>query len=482
MKRGNRVRSPMSRFSSFRGWLAAAGVGLAGGAATAQADTAPPTVAPVAANDRIALGVEIRATPAELDSGAVRELIASELDVAVTEVTPQWPPLGVVLVAIDHNAARVVYRRTSGASIERSLSLPLVPAERVQLIAFIATNLVRDQASEILAAMSRRPAGPAAQLEAPAPAPAEPVPPSQHMLASVGFVPPLQLDRLYGPHVIVGAGLYAVMGMQDGSEVASVSGVVDYQRHFATGVQIGGAVAITRQLDGVQLAGVTSVADHAHGVQLAGAASVASRVTGLQLAGAVNVGGDVSGAQIAPINIARKVHGLQLGVVNISDGDDDAVPIGLINIARHGRTELETSVDSSELSTLTLRHGPKHVQNVVGIGWAPSHDGILFGVGLGFHQSALSAAVPFTLDIDAMLWTPAGWNTEDFGVLNQLRTTIAVPVGAIDVVAGVSGNVYVNDGNGLLSDLHPHLDHTYTSGTTTVTLWPSGFVGLRLRT
>jgi hypothetical protein len=472
----------MSRFCSFRGWLAAACFALAGGAAAAQADTGPPSVAPVAANDRIALGLEIRAAPAELDSGAVRDLIATELDVAVTEITPQWPPLGVVIVAIDHNAARVVYRRTSGASIERTLSLPLVPAERVQLIAFIATNLVRDQASEILATMSRRAVGPTAQIEAPAPAPVEPVPPSQHMLASAGFVPPLQIDRLYGRHVIVGAGLYVVMGMQDGSEVLSLSGVVDYQRRFATGVQIAGAVTITSQLDGVQLAGAASLANHAQGVQIAGATSVASRVTGLQLAGAVNVADEVRGVQIAPVNIAHKLHGLQLGVVNISDGDDDAVPIGIINIARHGRTEFETTVDSSELSTLTLRHGPRHVQNVVGIGWAPSHDGLLFGAGLGFHQGFPSAAVPFSLDVDAMAWTPAAWNTEDLGLLNQLRTTIAVPVGPIDVIGGVSGNVYVNDGKGFLSDLHPHLDHTYTSGTTTVTLWPSGFVGLRLRT
>jgi hypothetical protein len=34
---------------------------------------------------------------------------------------------------------------------------------------------------------------------------------------------------------------------------------------------------------------------------------------------------------------------------------------------------------------------------------------------------------------------------------------------------------------GLLKDLHPHGETTYTSGTTSITVWPSGFLGLRVR-
>jgi hypothetical protein len=67
-------------------------------------------------------------------------------------------------------------------------------------------------------------------------------------------------------------------------------------------------------------------------------------------------------------------------------------------------------------------------------------------------------------------------------ILSQLRATLAVPVGPIDIIGGAIANVYVDDGNGILQDLHLHLDRVYRSGTTQVALWPSGFVGLRLRT
>jgi hypothetical protein len=67
-------------------------------------------------------------------------------------------------------------------------------------------------------------------------------------------------------------------------------------------------------------------------------------------------------------------------------------------------------------------------------------------------------------------------------MLNQLRATIAVPVGPLDLIGGAIANVYVEDGNGIFADLHPHYDHVYRSGTTLVAIWPSAFVGLRLHT
>jgi hypothetical protein len=489
----------MSR-STFRASLTALSC-VAAGAAPAAAQgggTAPPATASGATagvKDRLVLGIEIHVAQAELDAHAVRDAVTSDLGVPVTEATAEDPTLGVITITLERSAVRVVYRRSGAPKIERVLTLPAAPDERVQLIAFIVTNLVRDQASEVLAQLAPRSDAAAAPVDAALPD----ARPGNEMIATIGLVPPLSVDRLFGSHVVVGAGLHLVMGVQEGSRYLSVSGAVDYQRRFASGVQIAGAAAISRKVDGAQIAGAASIASDLHGAQIAGAASVASQVHGMQIGGAATyaggvhgvqlaggaaIAGEVHGIQISPVNVAGKLHGLQLGIVNISDGDDDAVPIGLINFARHGRTEVEAAVDSSEMSTLTLRHGPRYVQNVWGVGYVAGYDKALIGIGLGAHQAFSAGTVPFTVDVDAMMWTPGRWNSDGLMQLNQLRATLAVPVGPIDIVGGVIGNVHVEDvpaEMGLLKDLHPHGETTYTSGTTRVTLWPSGFLGLRLR-
>jgi len=473
----------MSRSTSFRASLAAAVLAVAAPAAAQAGAGAPP---PSSAS-QLVLGIEIRVAPAELDAGAVREAITSDLGVQLTDVTAQRPALGVIVVTLDRSAAHVVYRRDGADTIERTLALPSVPNERVQLIAFLVTNLVRDQASEALAQLARPGAVPTVDVRA-----VLATPPAHAQLATIGLVPPLQVDRLFAPRSVVGFGVYGVMGMQDGTRYASVSGAVDYQRQFASGVQIGGAaayspvvagaqiagaVSISRQHEGLQLAGAASISSRVRGLQLAGAATVADEVTGVQVAGAANVAGDVHGMQLGAVNIATRMHGLQLGIINISDGNDDAIPIGLINFARHGRTAVEASADSSEMTSLTLRHGPRYVHNVWGFAYIGGYDEVMAGVGIGTHADIAAIGI----DVDAMSWNPI----EDNGgltMLNQLRATVAVPVGPVDIVGGAIGNVYVEDGASILKELHPHLETTYTSGATRVVIWPSAFLGVRLRT
>jgi len=431
-----------------------------------------------AAHEPLALGLRIDAAPAEVDAGAVRDAVAADLDVPVDAAGAQPPALGVVTVTLERNAARLVYRRGDGVSTERTLTLPAEPAERVELIAFMVTNLVRDQTSEALAQLSRRTAPPAAAARRAPPPASGP----DEIAVSGGLAPPLLIDRLFGEHHVVGGGLYLLSGIQDGSRVVSISGVADYQRRFASGVQIGGAAAITSRLDGVQLAGAASIAGAAHGVQIGGAVALASSIDGVQLAGAVTAADDVHGVQIGAINLAHHLHGIQIGVVNVSDGDDDAVPIGLFNFARHGRTELDGSIDSSGMSTVLLRHGPRHVHNVWGVGQIQGHDRLFAGLGLGVHQE-LDGPVPIGVELDAMGWSEIRASSNDqLSILSQLRATIAVPVGPLDLIGGAIGNVYIADGPGILADLHLHYDHIYQSGTTRVALWPSAFLGVRLHT
>jgi len=467
-----------------------------------------------------ALGVEVLAPAHEVDPAAVRAAIAGELAVEVTDATAFAPRLGRLEILVDHGELRIAYHPAAGTVIERTLALPVADDERVQLIAYVATNLVRDQASEILAGLHPPP-------------PREPAPPptpytTRRIPATIGVVPGAAVDRVFGEHVVVGFGLHVLVGATDGSEYASVSGLVDVQREFANGAQLGGVAAVSRgtvdgvqiggvaayttdglhgiqiagvaaaskhvegvqiggvtsiargRVEGLQIGGVASIARRVDGVQLGGVASIARRVDGVQLGGVASVGGDVRGMQIGVVNVARRMRGVQLGVVNLSDDGDDAIPIGLVNYARNGRLAAEGWVESSRLSAAAIRHGTRHVHNTWAVGWSPDHDHVLVGAGLGAHV-ALGGATSPAVDIDTMHWLTNVWDGET-GQLSQLRASLAVPLGGVEVFGGAAANVYVSDEMDESASFHPVLERrTTTSGGTSVVVWPSAFVGVRLR-
>lgn len=455
------------------------------------------------------LGIEVAADPADLDAAELRAAIATELAVGVTDATGFAPALGRLEVAVENGAARIAYRPAAGTLVERTLALPANRAERTELLSYIATNLVRDQAGEVLAGL--RPV----QVVIPPPAaprPREVKPPTRELVATIGLVPPLAVDRLLGAHVVVGAGLHAVIGSTDASRFASVSGVIDAQRDYASGLQIGGAAAIAGRLDiGIQIGGagaitrgdatglqiggaVTSAGGDLRGmqiagaiarsggevagIQIAGATAIASRVQGVQIAGAANIAGEVEGLQIGVINVAKKVRGVQLGVINVSGDGEDAYPIGLFNYSKNGGVAIDAWVETSQLSAIALRHGTRHVHNVWGVAYSPDHDHLLPGAGLGYHADL---AAGLALDLDAMSWWTDVWNGNT-GQLNQLRATIALPVGPVDVFAGAAANVYVSDGTDESENFHPVWERSYMSDSgTRVVSWPTAFAGVRLR-
>lgn len=454
------------------------------------------------------LGIKVMADAAALDAAELRAAIAVELAVGVTDATGFAPALGRLEIAIDGGAARVSYRPAAGTLVERTLALPENRAERIELLSYIATNLVRDQAGEVLAGLQPV----AASVPRRVPPPAVTRAPSKELVATIGLVPPLSVDRVRGVHVVIGAGLHALVGYTDGSRYASVSGVIDSQRDFASGVQIGGAAVLAGRVDlgmqiagvsassrgavdgvqiagavtsaggdvaGIQIAGGASIATESlRGVQIAGATSIAERLRGLQIAGGANIGGDVEGMQIGVLNIAKKMRGVQLGVINISNDGDDAYPIGLINYSRNGRVAVDAWVESSQLSAVALRHGTKHVHNVWGVAYSPDHDHLMPGAGLGYHTDLTGG---LALDLDAMSWWTDVWNGNT-GQLNQLRATVALPLGPVDVFAGAAANVYVSDEADESKNFHPIWERSYMSDSgTRVVTWPTAFAGVRLR-
>ncbi|MEO8553685.1 MAG: hypothetical protein ABI678_27110, partial [Kofleriaceae bacterium] len=411
-------------------------------------------------------------------------------------------------------------------------------------VALLAGNLVRDEASELLA--DPPPAEPIVappvppQVVAPAVilAPPSVVVPEHVSPIGFGLVPGastdlLDLDRSHW----ISIGLVAsVSGNVHGF---ALSGAVDVA-HGVSGVQLSGAVAVAGKLTGVQIAGAATVADFSDGAQLAGAVSIAthshvqiagavtaagladlqiagavsaadavhtqiagavavardsdfqlagavsaSRFATTQVAGAVNVTTHLSGFQLAPINIARRNDGVQLGVINIGGGPDGD-SFGLINIVPGGRTDLEATVDSDAIGTIMLRHGGRHWHNVYGFGGqrvsetAGAPNNDVWMYGLGFGPSFHIAGL--AADLEAVAWHVShGKHHEDqLSLLNQLRLTIGVPVGPVTLVAGGAINAYVS------SD---HSSPFITARTTTpdpmntdvtVKLWPSLFVGARL--
>ena len=457
-----------------------------------QVDQAPP------ASAGTVLGVEIVAGGGELDPLALRAAIGDELGVTITDGTAFAPDLGRLVITIERGEARIAYQPAAGTRVERTLALPFDPAERAELISYVATNLVRDQTSEVLAGLPERPGVvipqiPEARLRTSYVAPR---PPTRRVAATIGFIPPLSVDRVAGAHVEVGAGLHALVGVTDASTLFSLSGLVDVQRQSATGVQIAGLAAVAGRVNalqiggllagapqdvkGVQIGGVVAAGGHdVEGVQIGGVASIAKgRMHGLQIGGVANVADRVRGGQIGLVNVAGKLSGVQIGLINITEDGDDAYPIGLINYSKNGGVSIDGWVESTRVSAVALRHGTKHIHNVWGIAWSPDHDHLLAGAGLGYHAD-LTGGLGF--DLDAMNWWTNVWDGE-LGQLNQLRASVSLPVGGVEIFGGAAANVYIGDEMDESANFHPVAARTViTDGGTNVVTWPSVFAGVRIK-
>ena len=486
------------------------------------------------------LGVDVLAPQAEVDPAEIRAAIAAELGLDVTDASGFAPVLGRLEIAVDQGEVRIAYHPAAGTLIERTLALPIAPEDRVQMIAFIAGNLVRDQAGEIVEGLRPPPAPAVVIPPRPVPPPKPVAPTMRYVPATLGFVPPASIDRAFGERVEVGFGLHALVGMTAATRYASISGLVDitaeraggvqiggvaavshgdvdgvqiggvatYAKRHVDGAQIGGVGAIAGSVDGVQIggvgayaggsvdvqiggvgaiargtvdtqvAGVAASADRVEAVQIAGVAAVAKRVRGVQIGGVATVGGDVKGVQIGVVNFARKMRGVQIGVINASDEDDGAIPIGLINYARNGRFAAQGWVETSQLSAAAIQHGTKYVHNTWAVAWSPDYDDLLVGAGLGVRLPSDGVA----FDVDAMYWLTNAFDAK-LDQISQLRASLAVPLGAgVELFGGGAYNVYIADGMDESASFHPVYERrTTTSGGNAVVAWPSAFAGVRLR-
>lgn len=434
----------------------------------------------------------------DLDPDLVRTRIVEELGTPTTLVAdPAACTAPCLDVAISGAQATVVFSPASGPIRARAVALGDDPAQWPVLVTLLAGNLVRDEASTLLAELPPPP--PAAMIAPPTFAPsAEIRQPEYDQPFVLGILPFVSTDLGRAARTRHKFALHAAAGIGGGVDVLAISGAADLQLGTVRGGQIGGAVAVaTRvsgfqlggavaaayELEGFQLGGAVAYAHHGGGVQVGGAVAISGGVAHVQVAGALNVAKEVSGLQLAPINIAKRVRGVQLGVINV--GSNEGVSLGLINIVPGGRTDVEAVVDSSSIGAVLVRHGSRRWHNVYAVAGHPVDEtGIsdsIWMYGLGFGPSWHHGAS--TVDLELMGWQVNHGAAHETGlsILGQLRLSVAHDLGPASIVVGGAINSYISSDSmaPLLLERRPA-----TAGMTEdpdgVAVWPSAFVGVRL--
>ncbi len=181
---------------------------------------------------------------------------------------------------------------------------------------------------------------------------------------------------------LLGSTLYEVKGIHISSlynithEVngAQLSGLFNLNTGDYSGGQLSGLFNISGgNLKGLQAAGVFNMAEGVSiGVQTAGVMNISGEkdMRGVQAAGVMNVAGGEygSGLQAAGVmNVFRgDMKGAQVGLINICSGDC-GFQFGLINIAKNGVFEIETSYTSNHNLRFALNTGNKFCYTVLGL-------------------------------------------------------------------------------------------------------------------
>jgi len=298
-----------------------------------------PALAHAEAPSSVAL--EVDPSLAGLDADVFADELREKLDLLGLEGGPKR---GTIRVQADGEAVVLTYVNTEGANVTRRV-------ERTEggidprTLAFAASHLVRDEASEILAELRTEPvvhkespteAEEAVAVEEPAAAPVETTP-ANDVFSCKG-----------GRRIAVGVDFAPYVGTS--SAAPDAVRIVSFNL-------IGGHA---RGLDGFELGSVFNhVSDFACGVQLAGAANL--------------VGGPVRGLQLAPVNIAGPVRGAQIGMIDISSGDVSGAQVGVLAVGGG-------SVNGSQIGIASIAGGDV---NGAQIGVASILGGSISGTQLG---------------------------------------------------------------------------------------------------
>jgi hypothetical protein len=317
--------------------------------------------------------------PAEIQTAIERELgVHLVLDAEARERLE---------VVVTGRRANVTYYATEREPVTRSVDLPADHGRSLETIAFLAGNLARDEASELLAQLAPPPGTEPDTVPRPEPAPPAPAPSvTAPAVAAPAAAPPpkpaspalIESDRfaanlsLYYPATalkhteqrrlnlelgilysyvgaIKGAGVTLGYFRSDGL-VQGFSVALGWNRSGPVkGIQAGGLVnegygelhgisfatlLNVRHGDshGVQGALVYAKTDLVFGLQGSAVAAIAREVEGIQGSAVVAVAGSVRGAQVGLVNVAGPVDGLEVGFVSRA-GPTRGTQVGFVNVA-----------------------------------------------------------------------------------------------------------------------------------------------------
>ncbi len=375
-----------------------------------------------------------------LDGDAVRSRLAAELRTPIA-ARPDGGAcdLPCLSITVDGGSATVAFTPLRGAPRARTVELGGDPAQWPVVIALLAGNVVRDEASDVLALLPEpeRPpsehaapiAPPVADLpgvpaapEAPAPPPPHQVsrrwgepspapapgaavaPPSAEVAAAApvvasspeperpwkllgfGFVPGLSTDFTRVGQIQHFLSLDLIAGVSGGSTGVTVSGVVDIERGRVWGLQLAGVTSLAWRVAGFQVAGVAAVSGELGGVQIAGTAAIAGASEGAQVGGVAAIARGRADVQVAGVaTVARGRATTQIaGVAAAADGANlqvagvASVAHGTANIQVAGVVNVARRVEGVQIAPINVARRVDGVQvGVINIG---SADGFSFGL------------------------------------------------------------------------------------------------------
>jgi hypothetical protein len=374
-----------------------------------------------------------------LSQEEIRSAIARELRVTVVN-RPSARAAGTLNVRIERGSELYVrYRDATGRELSRVVDLPASRGERLDVIALLAGNLARNEATTLAESLRPKPETEAdagrsdegAEPDVPAPRDAEATEPARraspangqtrrgdaraddaaeggvrqndlrHAVANASLFFPLavfpdshrrevnlelglaygRLGALHG----VGSNLVFERVEYDVSGVL-VSGIASSVGGHVRGLMISGVVGMSGgDLSGVEVAGVANLRGGGmKGVQMSSIVNRAAGDTAGVQASLVNIGGNLDGVQFGLVNVAQHVRGAQFGLVNVAD-EVDGLSFGLANVIAKGKTRLVAWADSVAVTNAGVKYVMGPVQSLVTLGWDPVDDEGLAGVGLGAH-------------------------------------------------------------------------------------------------
>ena len=375
--------------------------------ARAEAPAADTSAAPRATAGAPALLVAVQAAEAKLDTFAVQRAVADELGVVVRGDAHEDVVGTLNVVATGPDTLTMEYVGNDGRRNSRTVKLPAAAEKRIETVALVAGNLVRDETGQLIEELrpppaaatagetsaaeppASPPAAPAPSATAtaapkkqpapaepkPAPAPADATPELEFVPVNFSFFSPLalysnsrelevagelgfvysDLGRVHGGSLTV-----FVNRVRYGFQGARVAGLVNLTSGASQGALVSGLAALQRgDLTGASVAGLGHYSEgNLTGVEVSGLASVRQgKATGVQLSGAFNAAHEVTGGAVAGFaNLARNTTGFQVaGFGNATRSATGLMLSGSLNFA----TE---SVAGVQLSTVNVAQSIRGLQ------------------------------------------------------------------------------------------------------------------------